>query len=185
MQADIVKLRKYFATLSFSQKKEFIVNLKNKLDKANSPPHRALLEECVRAYNAEVREKKNEPKLPDITPESFAKAFAAMVGGGITRGFDVKPLLIGKWQRDPEEGNQYYIFNQDGTFQTNEFEGVGEDTLNFPNAILVGDFTVSPDNIVLMEPHEKLKFNSLMFSQAGDSLIIRLKDGLTFEYKKV
>jgi hypothetical protein len=154
-----------------------------------------LLEECIRTYNAEVRAKNTaagfdtKPKFPDITPDTFARALATLISGGMGNvpNTRIRERLIGRWQRDPEDGNQYYQFNPDGSFETNEFEGSlqsAENTLSFPGSILVGNFTVSPDNVVLMEPHDKLKFASLMFSQTADSLIIAMKDGLTFEYKK-
>lgn len=187
MPKDIDGLRKYFYELNFSQKKDFIVNLKNKLDGVNSPPHAQLLQECVRAYNEEVRARNEKagfepkPKMPEISADTFARALATMIygAGGHPSESAVKTRLIGKWQREPDDGEFFYKFNDDGTFSTNEFENAP------PNGILTGNFTVSPDNIVLMEPHEKLKFTDLMFSQDGKGLIIRLKDGLTFEYRKV
>ncbi|MCL2224782.1 MAG: hypothetical protein FWB96_07435 [Defluviitaleaceae bacterium] len=182
MSKNIGELQKYFAGLNFAQKKEFISNLKQKLETVDSAPHRRLLEECVQAYNAEVR-KRNEkagfapkPKMPDISPDTFARALATLLYGNNT---DIKTRILGKWQREPDEGNFYYIFNDDGTFETNEYEGAPE-----PDGILRGNFTVGLDKTVLMEPHEKLKFTALMFSQTGDSLIITLKDGMAFEYKK-
>jgi len=181
MSNDIGELQKYFARLNFAQKKEFITNLMNKLENVNSPPHRRLLEECVRAYNAEVRERNAKagfapkPKTPDISPDTFARALATLIYGSNAESA-VKTRLIGTWQREPDDGDFFYTFNADGTFETNEFDGVG---------ILNGNFTVGFDNTVLMEPHEKLKFTSLMFSQTNDSLIITLKDGLAFEYKKL
>jgi hypothetical protein len=192
---DIDELRKYYAGLNFSQKKEFILNLKKKLDGMNSPKHLRFFEECVRSYNEEVRTKnkaagysENAPKtkIPDISPDTFAKALATLIyGGGPKSGASasaIKARLIGKWQREPDEGDFYYEFKEDGTFETNEFEDSSASTSSDK---LLGNFSVSIDNVVLMEPHEKLRFNSLMFSQSGDSLIIRLKDGLTFEYKKI
>ncbi|MCL2577658.1 MAG: hypothetical protein FWE27_06365 [Defluviitaleaceae bacterium] len=185
MSKDINELQKYFASLNFSQKKEFINNLMKKLENVNSPPHKHLLEECIRVYNAEVRERNAKagfapkPKTPDISPDTFARALATLIQGSITESA-VKKRIIGTWQREPDEGDFYYTFNPDGTFETNEFEGATES-----GGILHGSFTVGFDNTVLMEPHEKLKFTSLMFSQTNDSLIITLKDGLAFEYKKI
>ncbi|MCL2197753.1 MAG: hypothetical protein FWB80_02410 [Defluviitaleaceae bacterium] len=184
---DINELRKHYAGLSFAQKKEFIVNLKNKLDSINSPPHKKLLEECVRLYNEEVRKRnaaagyapKPEAKMPEVSADTFAIALSSLIGGGLFIGVGaaaIKAKLLGKWQCD--ERNFYYVFNEDGSFETNEFDGDGD------NGILHGDFTISPDNVVLIEPCEQLRFDNLMFSQSGDSLIIRLKDGLTFEYKQ-
>lgn len=183
---DIGELRKYFAGLNFAQKKEFIVNLKNKLDVIKSTPHKMFLEECVRQYNEEVREKNTaagyqpKQKMPEVSPDSFAIALSSLLGGGLFTGVGanaIKAKLIGKWQCD--ERNFYYRFNEDGSFETNEFDGRVE------GDVLHGDFTISPDNVVLIEPCEQLRFDNLMFSQSGDSLIIRLNDGLTFEYKKV
>ncbi|MCL1863960.1 MAG: hypothetical protein FWF78_10380 [Defluviitaleaceae bacterium] len=178
---DISKLRKYYAGLNFAQKKIFIVNLKSKLDNVNSEPHRTLLEECVKSYNEEVRERNAaagyENKMPEVSADTFAIALSSLIGGGLFVGVGaaaIRAKLLGKWQCD--ERSFYYFFNEDGSFETNEFDGDGD--------ILHGDFTVSPDNIVLIEPCEQLRFDTLMFSQTGDSLIIRLKDGLTFEYKK-
>jgi len=181
---DVDELRKYFAGLNFSKKKEFILNLKKKLEGVNSAKYNQLLEECVRSYNAEVRARNKEagfapkPKIPDISPDTFAKALATLIHGGNSKGEEasIKSRLIGKWQREPDDGDFYYKFNADGTFETNEG--------SLENNLLIGNFTVSLDNVVLMEPHEKLRFNSLMFSQTGDSLIIGLKDGLSFEYKR-
>jgi hypothetical protein len=154
-----------------------------KLENTDSPPHQRLLEECIRTYNAEVRERnakagfEPKPKTPDISPDSFARALATLIQGANSGAESAaKKRLIGKWQREPDDGNFYYTFNPDGTFETNEFDGEG---------ILYGNFTVGVDNTVFMEPHEKLKFKSLMFSQSNNSLIITLKDGLTFEYKKI
>jgi hypothetical protein len=195
MPKDINELRKHYATLPFPQKKDFIMNLKNKLEKTPSQPHQKLLEECIRAYNAEVRQKNTAagfdttPKMPDISPDTFARALATLITGGMGNvpNSRIRDRLVGRWQRDPDEGIQYYTFNNDGSFETNEYEGSpsNADTLAFPSSVLVGNFTVSPDNDILMEPHDKLKFTSLMFSQTADSLIIAMKDGLTFEYKKV
>jgi hypothetical protein len=176
--ANVNDLRKYFASLNFPQKKEFITKLMKQLETVNSAPHRRLLEECINAYNAEVRERnaksgfEPKPKMPDITPETFARALATLIYGGNT---NIKSRIIGTWRREPDDGDFFYTFNADGTFETNEFDGEG---------ILRGDFTIGLDNTVLMEPHEKLIFTSLMFSQTGNSLIITLKDGLAFEYKK-
>jgi hypothetical protein len=168
-----------FSHWNFRRKKNFIVNLKQKLEGKKSTAHESFLEECVRTYNAEVRARNKEagfaPKPPpEISPDSFAKALATLIYGGAKS--NVKSRLIGKWQRDPDDGDFYYTFNPDGSFETNEFDG--------DSPILIGNFTVSPDNVVLMEPHDKLKFTSLMFSQTGDSLIIAMKDGLSYEYKK-
>ncbi|MCL1883921.1 MAG: hypothetical protein FWF81_09260 [Defluviitaleaceae bacterium] len=180
---DINELRKHYAELDFSQKKEFIVNLKNK---AKTPMHKQLLEECVRSYNEEVRARNKEagfepkPKMPDISPDTFAKAFATLVKGGVETEASIKTRLLGKWQREPDDGDFFYRFNADGSFETNEFDGAPTD-----GGLLRGNFSVSPDNIVLMEPHEQLRFKSLMLSQSGDSLIIQLKDGLTFEYRMI
>ncbi|MCL2387105.1 MAG: hypothetical protein FWC89_06085 [Defluviitaleaceae bacterium] len=185
---DINALRKDYAGLDFSQKKEYILNLKKKVETANSVPLRQFLEECITEYNSEVRARNEKagfapkPKLPDITPDTFAKALITMISGGTKSGADslVRMKLIGKWQREPDEGDYYYKFNEDGSFETNEFEGA-----KGTSDVLRGNFSVGIDNVVLMEPHEKLKFESLMFSQTGDSLIIGLKDGLTFEYNRV
>ncbi|MDR0272609.1 MAG: hypothetical protein LBI27_04765 [Clostridiales bacterium] len=188
MHKDIDELRKYYAGLNFTQKKEFVLNLKNKLENVNSIKHRQLLEECIASYNAEVRARNKQagfapkkPQFPDITADTFARALATMLSGGASAsgGVSVRSRLIGKWQRDPEDGDFYYKFNEDGSFETNEFDGHCE------NNILEGNFSVGIDNVVLMEPHEKLRFTGLMFSQTGNSLIINLKDGLTFEYRRV
>ena len=184
MPNNIEDLRKYFAGLEFSKKKEFIINLKKKLETLNSANHRRLLEECVNSYNAEVRARNEKagfapkPKFPDITPDTFAKALATMIQGGAS-SLPVRSKLIGKWRREPDDGDFYYIFNADGTFETNEYDGYSE------NGVLKGNFTVGIDNVVLMEPHDKLRFTGLMFSQTGNSLLIELKDGLTYEYGRV
>ena len=188
MPGDINGLRKYYANLEFSQKKDFIVNLKKKLEGMNSVPHSRLLEECVREYNEEVRKRNKaagfapKPKMPDISPDAFARALATMFHSAGENPSDpaIKSRLIGKWQRDPDEGDFYYKFNADDTFETNEFEGASD-----TNRVLHGNYTVGPNNAVLMEPHDKLKFTGLMFSQTGESLIINLKDGLTFEYTRM
>ncbi|MCL1845507.1 MAG: hypothetical protein FWF77_06360 [Defluviitaleaceae bacterium] len=180
-------LKLYYAQMDFERKKDFILKLKTDPQIAKSAPHRQFLEECILSYNAEVRERNKsagfapkERKMPDISPDTFAKALATLVHGEPkVAKVSLRSRLLGKWQRDPEDGDFYYKFNEDGTFETNEFEGAtGEgDTL-------VGNFSVGADNVVLMEPHEKLRFTSLMFSQNAESLIIRLKDGLTFEYAR-
>jgi hypothetical protein len=183
----INELRDYYNKLSFAKRKDFILSLTTKLEKTPSAPHQQFLEECIRAYNEEVRNRntaagfENKPKMPDISPDVFAKALATLITGGVSPTSQaIKNRLIGKWLRDPDDGFQYYTFNADGSFVTNEFEGDSPD-----GEFLVGNFTVSPDNAVLMEPHNKLKFTGFMFSQAGDSLIITLKDGMTYEYRKV
>lgn len=142
-------------------------------------PYARFLEECVQAYNAEARERKGrievkEPKMPDISPDAFAMALGTLIYGRKGEGA-VKTRILGTWRREPDEGDFYYTFREDGSFETNEFDGEG---------ILTGNYTVGPDNTVLMEPVEPLKFTSLLFSQNADSLIITLKDGLAFEYKK-
>ena len=106
---DIRELRARFAGLEFSQKKEFIMNMKKKLEGANSPTHSKFLEECISEYNTEVRERNKkagfEPKpMPDISPDTFARALATMVYGGAEK-IAAKPHLIGKWQREPDEGD--------------------------------------------------------------------------------
>lgn len=125
-------------------------------------------------------------KPPEITPENFVRALATFIqGGGETRRSTsaTKKRLIGKWQREPDEGGFYYKFNPDGSFETNEYEA---NTLEAkPGGVLTGSYTIGPENSILMEPHEKLRLLGLMFAQTGESLIIALKDGLTFEYKKV
>lgn len=178
MPNDIAEMRKYFSGLNLSQKKKFTLKLKGKLETLNSSKHRQLLEECIRLYNAEIRTRNKEvrftpkePKMPNISPDTFARALATLI-----HGMPKKPTLIGKWQREPNDGGFYYKFNSDGTFETNEFEGFQED------GILKGNYTIGIDNVVLMEPHEKLKFTGILFSQGGNSMIILLKDGLTLEY---
>jgi hypothetical protein len=183
MPKDINELRKHYAGLAFEQKKEFIMDLKK-----NSPEHKRLLEECITDYNEEVRARNKaagfapKPKqMPDITSDTFARALAVLIQGGAkSSGISVKSKLIGKWQREPDEGDYFYKFNDDGSFETNEFDGEA----NSPDGLLIGKYTVGIDNVVLMEPHEKLRFRSLMFSQTGNSLIIGLKDGLMIEYKR-
>jgi hypothetical protein len=184
MSGDIRELQKHFASLNFSQKKDFITNLMKKLENTNSPPHQRLLEECIRAYNAEVRTRNEKagfepkPKMPEISPDTFARALATMIYGG--QKSDAKTRIIGRWQREPDEGDFYYTFNPDGTFETNEF-----DNALHPSDVLRGNYTIGPNNSVLMEPHENLKFTALMFSQSNTSLIITLKDGMAFEYRRV
>jgi len=178
----------YFMQMDFSRKKDFIVNLKNDPQIAKSALHRQFLEECIMSYNAEVRDRNKaagfapkERKMPDISPDTFAKALATLIQGEPkAEKVSIRSKLLGRWQRDPDDGDFYYKFNADGTFETNEFEGASGD-----GETLLGNFSVGSDNVVLMEPHEKLRFTSLMFSQNGKSLIIRLKDGLTFEYKRI
>jgi len=190
MQNDIERLQKNFAEINFSQKKDFIIKLKNQLEGKHSPRHEQFLAECVQSYNEEVRArnaaaghapKESKPKMTDISPDAFAAALATMLSGGGKKPAeaDIRGKLVGKWQRDPEDGDFYYKFNDDGTFSTNEFEG------NAPGDILLGNFTVGPGGAILMQPHEQLKFTGLMFSQEGNSLIITLKDGLVFEYERV
>ncbi|MCL2456952.1 MAG: hypothetical protein FWD19_05330 [Defluviitaleaceae bacterium] len=179
MHNELDKLIKCYEKLNFSQKKEFIFNLKKNLP---TPEHEKFLRECVVEYNAEVRARNKaagfepKPKFPDISPETFAYALNTLIHGGAKSGVSVKSKLLGTWKRDPEDGDFFYKFNDDGSFETNEFDGE-------ENGVLVGNFSVGTDNIVLMEPHEKLRFTSLMFSQTG--LVIAMKDGLSFEYKKV
>jgi len=177
-------LKRYFAQMDFERKKDFILKLKNDPNVKNSAPHKQFLEDCITSYNAEVRERNKaagfapkERKMPDISPDSFAKALETLLHGEPkAEKVSVRAQLLGKWQRHPEDGDFYYKFNENGTFETNEFEGGGD--------VLLGNFTVGADNVILMQPHEKLRFTSLMFSQNGDSLIIRLRDGLTFEYPR-
>lgn len=178
----IENLKKFFAQLEFGQKKEFIMKLKK--DPKVVANHKQFLEECILLYNSEVRARNKaagfepKPKMPDISPDTFAKALNTLIQGEPrAEKTSLRSRLLGKWQRDIDDGDFYYEFREDGTFETNEFDGRGE--------FLIGNFSVGSDNVILMEPHEKLRFTSLMFSQSGDSLIIRLKDGLTFEYKKI
>jgi len=120
---------------------------------------------------------------PEISSDSFAKGLAAFLKAAKQPPSDMaRQKLIGTWQRVSDAGNTryYYTFKADGTFETNEYVRHTPDS-----GKLTGKFGIGPDNVVYMEPHERLKMVSLMVSPSGDSLIIGLKDGMSFEYKKM
>ncbi|MCL1842904.1 MAG: hypothetical protein FWF79_03755 [Defluviitaleaceae bacterium] len=186
MSDDIKKMQEYFAGLTIPQKKEFVLNLQKKLESLNSVNYKNFFNECIQTYNAEVREHNKKagfppkPKAqPEISPESFAKALATMLSGEGAKptAASIKPKIVGKWQRGE---NFFYEFKDDDTFETNEFIGATPDTIS----MLKGNYKIAWDNNVLMEPHDKLTFNSLMLSPSGENLIIGLKNGTTVEYKR-
>jgi len=68
MNPQIAQLNDYFTGLTTPQKKEFIVNLQNKMKTQNlSSDYKVFLSKCVNTYNAEAR---GEAQRPKITPQN-------------------------------------------------------------------------------------------------------------------
>ena len=68
MNPQIAQLNDYFTGLTTPQKKEFIVNLQNKMKTQNlSSDYKVFLSKCVNTYNVEVR---GEAQRPKVTPQN-------------------------------------------------------------------------------------------------------------------
>ena len=190
VSANIKELRAHFNKLSTPKKKEFILNLRQKLSGVEKGKYKDFLNECTRAYNHEVKahNKKVAPKKPaattttdgddkrDVAAEMFAKAIATMLaapedGSGLGATISVK-RLVGMWERQ-DNGKVFYCkFNDDGTFESNE---VGD--------LLTGSYVLDPEGVLHMEPHEIMKIVNIVVS--GRYLMMDREDGSFWEYKRV
>jgi len=177
---NISELTKYYKTLNLTQKREFILNLKEKLKTIKSPKHSTFLEECIKDYNSEIQKiksKKNEePVNPNLSDELFAKAIASMLGSGKTKPIPLNEKIAGKWIREENGKTFYFIFDKEGNLETNDV---------FGHDILTGHYNIGIDGIVLMEPHELLQVKLLSVTNSGKILSIVLNDGKFKDYKKV
>ena len=113
----------------------------------------------------------------NISPESFAIAFASLFAAG-KGGFSaaaIGPKLIGTWQREHNGKVFYYTFNDDGTLETNEVSG---------HKVLKGHYTIGIEGAIHMEPHELLRISGLTLSVSGSSLTISFVDGSSYDYRR-
>ena len=189
-KADINQLRTYFKSLKTSQKKEFIHNLRKKIESVKDSKYRDFLLECTKEYNSEIAALKkaanskasvvtaNETKVintkPQLSDESFAIAFAAMISPNKASHKTIAMRLLGRWQREQQGTVKYFDFRKDGTFETNE---------TTRSEIVNGRFTTGFDGMLLLEPVEKIGVTGVIISV--NSLALSFASGVTYEYKRI
>jgi len=177
-KSDIGELRTYYKGLTLPQKKEFINNLKKKIQDLNTPKYNNFLAECVKDYNAAIenqREAQKEAQTSSLSDEVFAKAIATMLSAPKAEVLapKISTKILGRWQREAGGKIYYYDFNLDGSFETNEVPG---------HEVLKGHYATGVGGSILMEPHDLLRFSSLFFSPSGNSMTIGYTDGTSYEY---
>ena len=179
---DIHALRVYFKGLKLAQQKEFVQNLQKKLAGTPNSKYQPFLKECIQQYNNAVRAKKEEKTNNSPTDEAtailFAKAISGLLSGQKTDTSAlpyIRSKLTGTWRREAGGKVFYYTFKSDDTLETNEVAG---------HDVFQGYYTVSEDNIVLMQPHEVLQIRDIVFATSGKCLTITLENGMTYEYTR-
>ena len=167
--SSIKEIKTYFNTLTVPQKKQFIGKLEAQLKQIKSPKYKDLLEYCIKKYNEEVKKEKTEVSQ-NASDELFARAIAKML-----RGEDTKPLppkLEGQWERKANETIYSYDFKPNGTFYTNENNGIN------------GFYKTGLGGIILMEPIEELNIKNILLSSSGKKLFVTYNNGESYEYTK-
>ena len=167
--SSIKDIKAYFNTLTLPQKKQFIDKLNIQLKQIKSPKYKDLLEYCIKKYNDEAKKQKPQASQ-DESNELFARAIAKML-----RGEDSKPTspkLDGLWERKADETIYFYDFKADGTFYTNENNGIN------------GFYKTGIGGIILMEPIDELNIKNILVSGSGKRLFITYNNGMSYEYSK-
>ena len=187
-KTDLKELKAYFKSLKTPQKKQFIQNLQKKISGVKDSKYRDFLADCLKEYNNEVRsnekkasqsrmpentQQKKAAKEPQLSDESFAIAFAAMLSPLAPTQKSIAARLQGRWLRESGGKVLYFEFASDGTFETNETPD-GE--------VLQGRFSTGLDGVLLLEPGEILGTNSIMLS--ANSLVIGFVSGESYEYRR-
>jgi hypothetical protein len=179
-KSNVNELKAYFDGLTVPQKREFIQNLKKKLETVRNAEYAKLLSYCVETYNQTVRREKakDAPKsgeLEDLSSELFARAIATMLSKPEGEPTKAAPKLTGEWRREADGKTYRYIFKEDGTFETDEtyiLKGVK------------GVYRVDEKG-VLMGPHELLPIDAITVNHSGSRMSVLLKDGTAYDYVRV
>jgi len=204
-KSGIDRLRTYFTGLKTPQKREFILNLKEKAEEMGSVKYAKFAAECSEIYNAEVKEARNKENniqysskndrtvqgdgarfleavktasdtaMPDASTEMFAKTIASIF---TKPQQSAAPRLVGKWERKTEDDSLsfHFIFHPDGSFETNDIEEF---------EVLRGFYKIDEIGEIMMEPLAVLQITSLSLTPSGHNLCIVFTDGSMREYTRV